>query len=114
MNIPDIYLDKPASHHVMLELSAELGSSWINNPVQCSAPCSAVLKSCALTQGTCQEENRRIETFFDNMRKRMEALTTQQEGTERRFASAELPWDKQALRRVRIASLNLSTLSMSK
>lgn len=65
-------------------------------------------------QGTCQEENRRIETFFDNMRKRMEALMTQQEGTERRFQAAELPWDKQALRRVRIASLNLSTLSMSK
>ena len=65
-------------------------------------------------QGTCQEENRRIEAFFDNTRKRVEALVAQQDGTEKRFQNAELPWDKQALRRVRIASLNLSTLSMSK
>ena len=76
--------------------------------------CASGQSNCHGLQGTCQEENKRIEEFFDNMRKRVDAILAQQEGTEKRFENADLPWDKQALRRVRIASLNLSTLSMSK
>lgn len=65
-------------------------------------------------QGTCDEEACKIEAFVDRVRSRTQILEAKQGAAEARWQLQGIPWDGSVYRAVRVNSLHLATLYMSR
>ncbi|EIE21988.1 hypothetical protein COCSUDRAFT_53920 [Coccomyxa subellipsoidea C-169] len=71
-------------------------------------------KQWLLQRGTCDEEVQKIEAFVDRVRSRTQLLEAKQGASEAHWQLQGIPWDGSVYRAVRVNSLHLATLYMSR